>query len=463
MIRISCPDTGKRAGTACPESETGSALQHAQQSRISSNLEQIYIFEPSILVSSVVKGEKQMSGVLAVIMAGGEGTRLMPLTASRSKPAVPFAGSYRLIDFVLNNFVNSNILKIYVLTQFKSQSLYLHLKKGWNINGISGCFIDPIPAQMRLGRRWYDGTADSVFQNLSFIQQENPEYICVFGSDHIYKMDINQMLDFHKEKKAVLTIAAIKTPISKAHSLGVIEVDKNGRMIGFEEKPAEPRCIPGDPEHALVSMGNYIFDPQTLYSETQKDNDNPYSVHDFGRDVIPEMLRDDKPIYVYDFSTNVIPGEENRQGYWRDVGDIDSYWQAHMDILATPSRFSLYNPHWQLHTYYPPLPPVKFRSKENNAVINNSIISAGCYIKSATISHSVLGFECSVGNNTLLENVIIIGNVTIGNNCRIKNTIIDRDVILKDNTVINADSKNLPDSAVVSPGGIIVMRKGTRM
>ncbi len=404
-----------------------------------------------------------MSGVLAVIMAGGEGTRLMPLTASRSKPAVPFAGSYRLIDFVLNNFVNSNILKIYVLTQFKSQSLYLHLKKGWNINGISGCFIDPIPAQMRLGKRWYDGTADSVFQNLSFIQQEKPDHICVFGSDHIYKMDINQMLAFHKEKKAVLTIAAIRIPIGKAKSLGVIEIDENNRMIGFEEKPSEPRCIPGEPDYALVSMGNYIFDPETLYTETQRDNDNPYSVHDFGRDIIPEMLRDDQDIYVYDFSTNVISGEENRKGYWRDVGDIDSYWQAHMDILSTPSKFSLYNPHWPLHTYYPPLPPIKFRSRENNAIIDNSIISAGCYIKNATITHSVLGFECSVGNNTLLENVIIIGNVIIGNNCHIKNTIIDRDVIIKDGSTIGLDLEYIPKNAHKSPNNIIVIRKGSRI
>ncbi|MBQ8706749.1 MAG: glucose-1-phosphate adenylyltransferase [Succinivibrionaceae bacterium] len=404
-----------------------------------------------------------MSGVLAVVMAGGEGTRLMPLTVSRSKPAVPFAGSYRLIDFVLNNFVNSNILKIYVLTQFKSQSLYLHLKKGWNINGLSGCFIDPIPAQMRLGKRWYDGTADSVFQNLSFIQQENPDYICVFGSDHIYKMDVNQMLNYHKEKQAVLTIAAIKIPISKAKSLGVIEVDKDGRMVGFEEKPSNPHSIPGDPEHALVSMGNYIFDPETLYNETQKDNDNPYSVHDFGRDIIPEMLKDNKRVFVYDFSTNVIPGENERQGYWRDVGDIDTYWQAHMDILSTPSKFSLYNPHWPLHTYYPPLPPVKFRSKDKSAVINNSIISAGCYIKSATITHSVLGFECNVGNNTSLENVIIIGNVTIGDNCRLKNTIIDRDVSLSNGTIIGEEGGIVPDNAQVSANGIIVIRKGTRI
>ncbi|MGN1357159.1 MAG: glucose-1-phosphate adenylyltransferase [Succinivibrionaceae bacterium] len=403
-----------------------------------------------------------MSGVLAVILAGGEGTRLLPLTLSRSKPAVPFAGSYRLIDFVLNNFVNSNILKIYVLTQFKSQSLYLHLKKGWNISGISGCFIDPIPAQMRLGKRWYDGTADSVFQNLSFIQQEKPDHICIFGSDHIYKMDITQMLTFHQQKKAKLTVAAIKVPLKEARSFGVIEVDENGRMIGFEEKPRYPRGIPGDPEHALVSMGNYVFEPETLYAETLRDNDNPYSSHDFGKDVIPDMVKNHADVYVYDFSTNEIPGEEKRSAYWRDVGDIDSYWQAHMDILDTPAKFSLYNPHWPLHTYYPPLPPIMIRDKAN-AQINQSLISAGSLIREAVIDHSVIGFECHIGKNTVLTNVVLIGDVRIGENCRITNAIIDRDVTISSGTVIGEDLEKDSKLFSVSKGQIRVIKKGSRI
>ena len=400
-----------------------------------------------------------MSGVLAVVLAGGEGTRLLPLTLSRSKPAVIFAGSYRLVDFVLNNLVNSNILKIYVLTQFKSQSLYLHLKKGWNINGISGCFIDPIPAQMRLGKRWYDGTADSVFQNLNFIQQENPEYICIFGSDHVYKMDVTQMLNFHKEMNAVLTVAAVKMPKEKSSNFGVIEIDENNRMIGFEEKPTEPKCIPGDPDHCLVSMGNYIFNAQNLYDETAKDNDNPYSSHDFGKDIIPEMFKT-QPVYVYDFSKNTIAGDEERQGYWRDVGDLDTYWQAHMELLDQPAKFSLYNPGWPMHTFYPPLPPVKYRGEEASNV-HESLICAGTLINSATIKHSVVGFECKIDQGTIIENSILIGKIVIGKNCHIKNTIIDKDVIIHDNQVIGED--NFKDSSIstISKGGIRVIKKGS--
>lgn len=400
-----------------------------------------------------------MSGVLAVVLAGGEGTRLLPLTVSRSKPAVSFAGSYRLVDFVLNNLVNSDILKIYVLTQFKSQSLYLHLKKGWNINGISGCFIDPIPAQMRLGKRWYDGTADSVFQNLNFIQEEKPDYICVFGSDHIYKMDVSQMLEYHKKKNAVLTVAAVKMPKAQSVSFGVIEVDENGKMIGFEEKPSRPKSIPNDPDFCLVSMGNYIFDPQTLYDETSKDNDNPYSSHDFGKDIIPELYKE-KPVYVYNFSENIIPDDEERQGYWRDVGDIDTYWQAHMDLLIQPAKFSLYNPKWPLHTFYPPLPPVKYRG-EKPSEIHESIICAGTLIDSATVKRSVIGFECKIGSGTLIENSVLIGKISIGKNCHIKNSIIDKDVIVNDNQTIGTDIGHDMNIATISKGGIRVIKKGT--
>lgn len=399
-----------------------------------------------------------MSGVLAVVLAGGEGTRLLPRTLSRSKPAVPFAGSYRLIDFVLNNLVNSDILKIYVLTQFKSQSLYLHLKKGWNINGISGCFIDPIPAQMRLGKRWYDGTADSVYQNLSFIQQENPEFICIFGSDHIYKMDIKQMIAFHKKRNAVLTVAAIKMPIEKSRAFGVIEVDENNRMIGFVEKPLNPKPIPGDPEYALVSMGNYVFDPTTLYNEISRDSDNPYSSHDFGKDIIPEMYKQ-MPVYVYDFSTNEIKGENQSKRYWRDVGDIDTYWKAHMDLLDEPSLFSLYNPHWPLHTYYPPLSPAKIKGNNADTIINSSLICAGTFINSAKINHSVIGFECSIGKNTYIENSVLIGNVKIGSNCVIKNTIIDKNVVINDNTIIGEEYNNDASRFTISKGNIRVIKK----
>lgn len=282
-----------------------------------------------------------MAGVLGMILAGGEGSRLRPLTESRTKPAVPFGGSYRLIDFALNNFVNADLMRIYVLTQFKSQSLFYHLKKGWNINGITDRFIDPIPAQMRTGKRWYEGTADAIYQNLRFMEMEEPDQVCIFGSDHIYKMDIKQMLDFHINKQASLTVSALRMPLKEASQFGVIEVDSEGRMIGFEEKPENPKSIPGEPDYALVSMGNYVFEAKELFSELIEDASNEDSSHDFGKDIIPKMFpRGD--VFVYDFSTNKINGEKE-QVYWRDVGTIDAYWEAHMDLLEKDAPFSLYN------------------------------------------------------------------------------------------------------------------------
>ena len=252
-----------------------------------------------------------MSGVLAMILAGGEGTRLMPLTKSRSKPSVPFAGSYRLIDFVLNNFVNSGIIRIYVITQYKSQSLYMHLKNGWAVSGIPNCFIDPIPAQMRTGKDWYKGTADAVYQNLTFIEEQFPDDVCVFGSDHIYKMDIRQMLRFHADKQSDLTVAAIRMPSKDAAGrFGVIEIDKEGKMIGFEEKPLQPKEIPGDPGFSLISMGNYVFKSKVLNDELKKDAKNEKSSHDFGKDIIPQMVSQGK-VFVYSLSDNKISGEHS--------------------------------------------------------------------------------------------------------------------------------------------------------
>ncbi|MGL5469504.1 MAG: sugar phosphate nucleotidyltransferase, partial [Shewanella sp.] len=250
-----------------------------------------------------------MAGVLGMILAGGEGSRLKPLTETRTKPAVPFGGSYRLIDFALNNFVNADLMRIYVLTQFKSQSLYIHMKKGWNLSGITDRFIDIIPAQMRDGKRWYEGTADAIYQNLRFVEIVSPDQVCIFGSDHIYKMDIRQMLDFHRRMGAELTVSALRMPISQASQFGVIEVDQNGKMIGFEEKPSQPKSIPGEPEWALVSMGNYIFEADTLSKELRDDAEDPHSSHDFGKDIIPKMFPRGQ-VYVYDFTTNKIKGEK---------------------------------------------------------------------------------------------------------------------------------------------------------
>ncbi|MGF1874083.1 glucose-1-phosphate adenylyltransferase [Photobacterium frigidiphilum] len=403
-----------------------------------------------------------MGGVLGMILAGGEGSRLRPLTDSRTKPAVPFGGSYRLIDFALNNFVNADFLKIYVLTQFKSQSLYVHMKKGWNITGITDRFIDPIPAQMRMGKRWYDGTADAIYQNLSFIELAEPEHVCIFGSDHIYKMDIKQMLNFHKEKEAELTVSALRMPLSEASAFGVIEVDENGCMIGFEEKPTNPKSIPGDPENALVSMGNYIFNKDTLCTELEEDAAKEDSSHDFGKDIIPKLFPLGQ-VYVYDFTTNIIPGEKNT-GYWRDVGTIEAYWQAHMDLLSEDAPFSLYNRQWQLHTHYPPLPPATILDSENSKVdINNCMISAGSYIRGAQIHKSILGFRTNVDHNTMISESVILGDVKIGANCSIRKAIIDKNVHIAPGTVIGENPEEDKKNYHVSDEGIVVIPKGAKI
>lgn len=412
-----------------------------------------------------------MSGVLAMILAGGEGTRLMPLTKSRSKPSVPFGGSYRLIDFVLNNFVNSGILRLNVITQYKSQSLYMHLKNGWTVSGIPNCFIDPIPAQMRTGKDWYKGTADAIYQNLTFIDDVYADDVCIFGSDHIYKMDIRQMLAFHYTTSADLTVAAIRMPTSEvAGRFGVIEIDQEGRMIGFEEKPQNPKEIPGQPGFSLVSMGNYIFKSGPLHEYLIADAADKNSTHDFGNDIIPKMFPTGK-VFVYDLSDNVIEGESN-EIYWRDVGSIDAYWDAHMDLVSQNPKFSLMNYKWPLHTFYPPLAPALFSdTKSNHSKVSHSLISAGCKIEGANIYKSVLGFRCTADDGSAVEESVLIGDVKIGAGCKIKRAIIDRDVEIapgytlgydkeQDMKLINVHDKEGPR---ISEGGIIVIPKGMRI
>ncbi|MDW6017355.1 glucose-1-phosphate adenylyltransferase [Vibrio plantisponsor] len=403
-----------------------------------------------------------MFGVLGMILAGGEGSRLMPLTETRSKPSVPFGGSYRLIDFALNNFVNADLMRIYVLTQFKSQSLYIHMKKGWNVSGITNRFIDIIPAQMRDGKRWYEGTADAIYQNIVFVEQSGAADVCIFGSDHVYKMDIRQMLEFHLRKQAKLTVAALRMPRSEASKFGVIEVDGEGKMIGFEEKPENPKSIPGEPDWCLVSMGNYIFKSTVLCDELREDAVNPESSHDFGKDIIPKMFSDGG-VYVYDFSQNKIKGEIETT-YWRDVGTIESYWSAHMDLLSKNPPFSLYNRSWPLHTYYPPLPPATFvDSGERKVKITDSLISGGSYIQGSTIYKSVLGFRSNIAAGSLISESVILGDVKVGAGCSIKRAIIDKHVEIAPGTVIGENLELDRQRFHVSDDGIVVIAKGTKV
>jgi len=401
-------------------------------------------------------------GVLGMVMAGGEGSRLRPLTHHRSKPSVPFGGSYRLIDFVLNNMVNANICRIYVLTQFKSQSLYQHLQQAWHLSGVTGQFIDPIPAQMRTGKDWYQGTADCIYQNLGFIDKVRPNQVCIFGSDHVYKMDISQMVDYHKAKKAVMTVAALRMPLSTASAFGVIQVDEKGQMIGFEEKPANPKPIPGDPDHALVSMGNYVFEYPTLRKELLDDAKKENSDHDFGHDIIPHLYPNE-PVYVYDFSQQVIEGEKETT-YWRDVGTIASYWQANMDLVETDAPFTLRNKNWPLHTYYPPIPPAKIVDKDGcRSRIVNSQVSAGCKVEASIIDHCILGFSCEINFCSTVTESVLLGDCIIGEKCVISRAIIDKDVEIAPGTIIGEDIEEDRKRFHVSDEGIVVIAKGQKV
>ena len=410
-----------------------------------------------------------MSGTLAMVLAGGEGTRLMPLTAGRSKPAVPFGGSYRLIDFVLNNFVNSGIISIFVITQYKSQSLYMHLKNGWTVSGIPNCFIDCVPAQMRISREWYQGTADAIYQNLSFIRELYPDHVCVFGSEHIYKMNIRQMLDAHRKNGASLSVAAMRMPVKAcAGRFGVIEADAQGHMTGFAEKPEHPATLPGDPGHCLISVGNYIFNYDALAAALEDDQRDLNSSHDFGKDVIPKLYKQGG-VMVYDLADNHIDGEPE-EVYWRDVGSIDAYFEAHMDLLGTRPKFTLQNPKWPLPTFYPPLPPANFTdTASHRSQVSKSLISAGCEINGATIENSVLGFRCSADDGAEVLDSVLLGDAHIGRGCRLRRAIIDRNVHLAPGFTLGVDER--ADSELVarnlgvsrSPAGIMIVPRGLHL
>lgn len=406
-----------------------------------------------------------MSRNIAMILAGGAGTRLFPLTQTRTKPAVPFAGGLRLIDFVLNNFVNSDILKLYVLTQFKSQSLNIHLRQAWHITGLTGNFIDAIPAQMRMGKRWYEGTADAIYQNLRLIEIHEPDNVFIFGSDHIYKIDIRQVQRYHEKMDASLTVCAIPVLATEAAGrFGVIEVDENYRMVGFEEKPENPKTIPGRPDLALVSMGNYVFKKDKLFDYLTADAEDKMSTHDFGHDILPKMVADGEPVYVYDFNRNEIPGEAEtaNHSYWRDVGTVYSFWEAHMDLLVAEPEFDLYNNKWPLRSYHPPVPPANIMADEhgNHCTVLNSMISSGSEVTGAHIERSVLGFNAKIEAGTKLVESIMLGKCEVGENCVLNKVIADKSVKIAPNTQIGVDLElDRARGLTVSEEGIVVIPK----
>ena len=402
--------------------------------------------------------------VLVMILAGGEGKRLFPLTRDRAKPAVPFGGRYRIIDFVLNNFVNSGFFKIKVLTQYKSDSLNKHITRGWSLSPFLNQYVDLVPAQMRTGGDWYMGTADAVFQNINQIIDADPDYMCVFGGDHIYKMDVSQMLDYHKEQNSDLTISAIQVPLEEASEFGIMEVDENWKLVGFEEKPANPKTVPGNPNMCLASMGNYIFDKKTLVDALFKDACKEKSRHDFGKDVIPSLLSEGKQIFVYNFNENMFPGiSKSEKGYWRDVGNIDAYWQANMDLLDYSPELNLYSKEWPLRTFNYNYPPAKFIWQEGDRVgmATNSMVSEGCIISGGSLSRCILAPKVRINSYSQISESILMENVSIGRHAEIRRAIIDKNVIIPAEMKIGVNrSEDEKRGFYVSESGVTVVPKG---
>ena len=402
---------------------------------------------------------------LVMILAGGEGKRLYPLTKDRAKPAVPFGGRYRIIDFVLNNFINSGFYKIKVLTQYKSDSLNKHITRGWALSPFLNQYVDLCPAQMRTGSDWYRGTADAIYQNIFHITDEDPDYVCIFGGDHIYKMDVSQMLDYHKQKGADLTISAIPIPIEEAHEFGIIEVDENWKLVNFVEKPQEaPKSIPGNPNMCLASMGNYIFDKNILLDALERDEKIEASNHDFGKNVIPMLLNEGKKIYIYNFAENTFTGMSPRErGYWMDVGSIDAYWKANMDLLDYDPELNLYSQDWPLRTFNYNYPPAKFIWEEGERVgmATNSMVSEGCIVSGAGLSRCILSPKVKVNSFSQISDSILMENVQVGRYSKINRAIIDKNVIIPPNTKIGFNREDDEKRGFhVSEGGVTVVPKG---
>lgn len=398
--------------------------------------------------------------VLAFVLAGGKGTRLYPLTKERAKPAVPF-GPYRIVDFVLSNLFNSGIYSTYVLVQFKSQSLLQHLNEGWSATGmLNQHFIIPVPAQMRSSdENWYRGTADAIYQNINLIEQANPDYVCIFGADHIYRMNIRQMLEFHIQKRALATVAAIPQPRKMSSEFGVIEIAQDGRIIGFHEKNPDAPPMPGDPEHVLASMGNYIFSAQTLLDELASDANKPGSAHDFGRDILPGLVTG-RALYAYDFQTNRVPGDPvEQEPYWRDVGTIEAYYDANMDLRAISPALNLYNRKWPMRTASYPDPPAKFifdeQGRRGQAI--DSIVSGGSILSGGMVRGSVIGRNVRIHSGAVVEDSVVFDSCDIGRNARVRRAILDKNVRVPENGSIGFESERDRLLYHITESGIVVV------
>ena len=403
--------------------------------------------------------------ILSMVLAGGEGKRLAPLTADRAKPAVTFGGHYRIVDFALSNLANAGYLKIVVLTQYKSHSLDLHITRTWRLSTLLGSYVTPVPAQMRRGPRWFAGSADAIYQNLNLVNDESPDYIIVFGADHIYRMDPRQMVAQHIESGAGVTVAGIRAPRSQAHQLGVIELGEGTKICKFTEKPAEAPGLADDPDMIFASMGNYVFTAKTLVDTVNFDAEDHSSRHDIGGNLIPALVAAGEA-HVYDFSLNKVPGETERDhAYWRDVGTLDSYYDSHMDLVSVHPIFNLYNREWPIYTSLPTLPPAKFvlQGVEGTGQALDSMVCAGSIISGGTVRSSVISPGVLVDSYALVENCVLMHDVVIGAGAIVRNAIVDKNVHIPPGAQIGLDPAADAARFTLSDNGIVVIGKGEKV
>ncbi|MFI0794533.1 glucose-1-phosphate adenylyltransferase [Micromonospora rubida] len=404
--------------------------------------------------------------VLAIVLAGGEGKRLMPLTTDRAKPAVPFGGMYRMVDFVLSNLANAGFLKIVVLTQYKSHSLDRHITKTWRMSTLLGNYVTPVPAQQRRGPWWFAGSADAIYQSFNLVHDEQPDYVIVFGADHIYRMDPRQMVDDHIASGAGVTVAGIRQPLSMADQFGVIEVGEDGRRIrAFREKPTDAAGLPDAPDQIYASMGNYVFTTKVLLEAVERDAEDKTSKHDMGGSIIPMMVERGEA-NVYDFRDNEVPGSTDRDlGYWRDVGTLDSFYDAHMDLINVHPVFNLYNFEWPIYTEQPPYPPAKFVHQWGERVGRAvaSMVSPGAVISGGLVENSIVSPKVKVHSWAHVDGAVLMEGVEIGRHAVVRRAILDKNVVVPEGAEIGVDLEKDRQRYTVSDNGIVVIGKGQRV